>query len=360
MTTALLNPSVLAPPEADDRDLVEQLGTKGYPDDAPLSQFAAWAEHTGLTDFLYQAGEADADAIVDATELTHPGLEAIGGVLVCLGLLEREGQRWRLSTLAREFLAPASPFYQGASLYLNCRRRLPNAFVKPGSGLAEASSAWPYRAWARWRKRWRGWDWGGERILENQHSRNLPAGVAAAQLPRFEGVQRVVDMAGGTGTFSIPLAQRLPGAEILLTDLPQALDGARSYLARHGLEQRIKLRGMDLFADDWGLAGRDLLFFGNFVHGFDDDRCADLARRSLDSLAPGGMLVWHELTWNEQRDGPLKAALFHVTMQTIGGRQRTVTELHALLQAAGFERLFCDPTKGGFQAVGGYAPNPGH
>lgn len=348
--------AVLEPPVSDDAQLAACLGAKGYHDDVPLSQYPAWAEYSGLTGVLAGTDQANMAQIVSTTQLTEAGAEALLGVLATLGLVERDAQGVRLTRLARDYLDPASPYYLGASLYLNCRRKLPNAFVKAGSPLAEFSDRWPARAWRQWRKRRRGWDWGGARILENQHTRNLPAGVAAAALPLFHQARCVVDMAGGTGTFSIPLAQRYPDTRIVLTDLPQSLDGARRYLDRHGLAERIELLGMDVFGPAWPIPRCDVLFFGNFVHGFSDERCRMMAERSFDALEPGGLVVWHELCWNERRDGPLKAALFHVTMQGIGGHQRTVHALHEMLAAAGFENLFDVPTRGGFRAVGGRRP----
>ncbi len=346
----------LNPPQTDDTQLVALLGTKGYSDDISLSQFAAWAERSGLVALLAELGTATIEDIVAATPLTEPGADALVGVLASLGLIVRQEGGLSLSPLAREYLVPGTPFYMGDSLYLTCRAPMPAAFADAGSDLVQHPGNPLTRLLAGWRKKWRGWDWGGRRILKNQHSRNLPATVAAAQLPLFDDATCVVDVAGGSGTFAIPLAQRLPEARIVLTDLPQAIDGARHYLEDYGVQDRIELIGMDVFSDSWPVPECDVVFIGNLIHGFVDERCLHMAKKSRERLRPGGKLVLHELVWNDNKDGPLKTALFNVTMRAFGGRQRTIAELNAILDEAGFVDLFAHPTAGGFYAVGGIRP----
>jgi len=351
--------TILVPPRADELGLIEALGAKGYHDDVPLWQFAAWAEAAGLFDCLAEPDAPSLEEIVSRTALTEPGADALVGVLAATGLIERRGDRLALAPLAREYLLPGSPFYRGEALYLTCREPLPAGFAKPGSALEQGEGNVVSRLFARILKRLRGWEYGGRRILENQHVRNLPLATAAAHLPLFDEAGCVVDMAGGTGTFSIPLAQRRPDVRIVLAELPQALRGARRYLRRYGVADRVELVGMDAFAAPWPVPECDVVFFGNLIHGWDDPDCLTLARNARAKLRAGGCIVWHELPWNDRRDGPLKTALWNVTMRTVGGRQRTLGELHGLLETAGFERLFALPTSGGYFAVGGYRAGQG-
>ena len=66
------------PPASDDLQLFDLLGTKGYSDDVPLCQFAAWAEQAGLIGLLAQKGTASLDEIKAINnEGEHKGL--LGG-----------------------------------------------------------------------------------------------------------------------------------------------------------------------------------------------------------------------------------------------------------------------------------------
>jgi ribosomal protein L3 glutamine methyltransferase len=64
-----------------------------------------------------------------------------------------------------------------------------------------------------------------------------------------EGVGRVLDLCAGSGCIGIACAVYLPEAEVDLADVsPNALDVATRNLARHGLEDRVRVLESDLFA----------------------------------------------------------------------------------------------------------------
>ncbi|MFT5139312.1 MAG: hypothetical protein ACI9CB_000956 [Rhodothermales bacterium] len=356
-------------PVVDDVELVAIFGSKAYSDDVAPPQYAAWAEQIGLMSFLADKGSSSIAGIVDGTDLTENGADALIGVLASMALVLRRTDRVSLSLLASEYLVPGKQFYMGDSFYLTCKKPLPAFLVKKdkrtGKPVKLASGAKVkreprnllVRKISQALKRLRGWDWGGHKIFINQHSRNLPVSVAASRLDLFKDALCVVDMAGGSGTFAIPLAQLYPDLRIILTDLPQALPEAQQYLEDYKVQNQVELIGMDVFSEIWPVPVCDVIFFGNLAHGFDHDKCLHLAKMSKGKLQTGGKVVFHELVWNGNKDGPLKTALWNVTMREFGGQQRTVSELQEFLQKAGFEQLFAIPTSGGFVAVGGCKPD---
>lgn len=355
----------LTPPTTDDLPLLEALGAKGYHDDTALVQYAAWAATTGLFTALADGEARTEEELVAATGLTPAGVDALTGVLVTLGVIHRSHAGLALSPEGCEYLVPASPYFMGDSLFVACSAPVPAAYqvADPRSFPTRLRSALAFRLdglSARIRGHQhpgsRAWALGGEERLLNQHSRNLPGGVAAANLDLFAHATCVVDVGGGTGTFAIPLAQRLPDARVVLTDLPDAVEGVRTFLDAHAHTGHIEVVAMDLFAPSWPIPVADAIFFGNVMHIFDDATVATAVARSAEYLRPGGAIVLHELVWNEDRTGPLKTALFNATMRTHGGRQRTVAELHAILEAAGYVDPFSHDTAGGFAAVGGRTP----
>jgi len=346
----------LRAPTTDDAQLTAILGAKGYSDDVSLSQFAAWGDSVGLFELLATRRATTLDEVVTGTPLTGAGADALLGVLASLKLVSRGPDGFTLSDLAREYLVPHSPYYVGRSLFLSCREPLPTTFVRREVGRTARPGRLIASLSRRLLKRMRGWEFGGRRILENQHSRNLPAAVAAANSALFAESECVVDMAGGSGTFAIPFAQHHPDKRIILTDLPESLLGIRRFLKRYGVDDRIELVGMDVFADSWPIPECDAMFFGNFIHGFADDRCTALLRHGYAKLRRGGKILLHEMVWNENKNGPLKTALWNVTMRDFGGKQRTVSELQTLLRDTGYAEPFVQSTSGGFVIVGAVKP----
>jgi hypothetical protein len=163
-----------------------------------------------------------------------------------------------------------------------------------------------------------------------------------------------VDIAGGTGTFSIPCALEHPDCRVILTDLPDATDNARALIDLQSLSGRVQLLGLDAFAFPWRIPACDGIFIGNFLHGFGDHLCQQVCREGYERLEAGGRLWLHEMVWNENRDGPLMTALWHAALRSAGpGRKRTARELASFLESAGFTDIRMTRTMGAFMLVSG-------
>jgi release factor glutamine methyltransferase len=66
----------------------------------------------------------------------------------------------------------------------------------------------------------------------------------------------ILDVGTGSGAIAVALAEEIPGAEIVATDVsPDALEIARSNARRHNVEQKIRFLAGDLFAPVAELAG---------------------------------------------------------------------------------------------------------
>src|SRR5437667_16209 len=104
------------------------------------------------------------------------------------------------------------------------------------------------------------------------HSRSLHLGVAAARrLAEFAGVERLLDVAGGSGCFSIALAQRHPEMRCTVMELARVAKLARGYIAEFGLEGRVDTLVANMFADPWP-PGYDAVFLSNILHDWDRAR----------------------------------------------------------------------------------------
>jgi hypothetical protein len=195
---------------------------------------------------------------------------------------------------------------------------------------------------------------GSEQRLRNQHARNLAACATAVRTGEFGSVSCLVDIAGGSGTFSIPFALENPRARVILAELPQALPNIRPFLREHSLESRVELLGMNVFEYPWKIPRCDGIFLGNFLHGFGDETCIRVCREAFDCLQPGGRIWIHELIWNPNKDGPLITAINNAGMRSGGaGRQRTAAELNSILRSAGFSAPYVVPGAGAFALIVG-------
>jgi hypothetical protein len=327
--------------------LLETLGIKLFFRERSLAQYVSWAVQTGVIAFLDRHGLADLKQVADGTCLTEAGADSILGVMSSLKLTRRTvAGKYELQTLAREYLLPSSPYCIADQIEAR-GLPIPLPYLKGRSGLLTRlrlrlltlNPALRYGSLAR---------------LTNQHARNLAACASAVRTGEFAQIRTMVDIAGGSGTFSIPLALDYPRVRILLVDLPQALNGTRRLLSSHGLQERISLTAFDVLKRPWNIEPCDGMFMGNFLHGFDDAVCLDVLEEAYARLQNGGQVWIHEMLWNDTRDGPLIVALYHAAMRSAGpGRQRSAGDFAALLNRAGFSDVRIVPTAGAYALVAG-------
>jgi hypothetical protein len=315
----------------------------GMSSEISVVQYLAWSERVDL--FSVLAGEpADVQTICSRTVLTSGGADALLGVLASLGIATRNSRgHYGLSQLGRDYLLPASPYYVGRGLYYGrLEIPLPPAYVRQA------------RAGARYSQRAHG-EYHSDPLVRLwcQHSRNFAPAAVAVDTDWFDGATHILDVAGGSGVFCIPLALRYPDLKITLIETPATMAAVQPILAAYGVAHRVDLVAADAFSDEsWRhLPPCDGIIYGNFLHAWGDRACDSLCRRALAKLSPAGRLWLHEMVWNDSRDGPLTAALWNAAMRAIpygNARQRTAGELVGLLLRAGFGDARATPTSAGF------------
>jgi len=331
-------------------ELLELLGTKLFTRDPTLVHYVAWACKAEIFELAAARTAITIDDVCAHTCLNEAGADSLLGVLTALGLTTRSADsRYALTSIARDYFLRRSPFYLG------------DQFRSRGGAILPGYLRGQNRLWIKARRRLLGLlpaiRFGSKVRLRNQHARNLAACATAVRSGEFDCVRCLVDIAGGSGAFAIPLALSLPTERIVLTDLPQALNNIRRMLVEHGVEKRVELLGLNAFRYPWPIPSCDGIFIGNFLHSFDDATSSAICREAFERLSPGGKLWVHEMTWNPNKDGPLITALMHAGMRSAAlGRQRTVQELTDILRSAGFVNPYARRSAGAYELVAASKP----
>jgi 2-hydroxy-4-(methylsulfanyl)butanoate S-methyltransferase len=142
-----------------------------------------------------------------------------------------------------------------------------------------------------------------------QHAGSLgPAHLLARRLDA-SGWRRLLDVAGGTGAFSITLCRRNPGLAATIIDFPNVCALAAGYIAEEGLGERIGLLPGDARQTDWP-GGQDAVLMSYLLSTVPESDIRRLVGRAFDSLAPGGVLVLHDFMLTDDLAGPLSASLW--------------------------------------------------
>ena len=156
----------------------------------------------------------------------------------------------------------------------------------------------------------------------------------------LEGVRRLLDVGGASGTYTIAFLQASPDLRATLLDLPPVIPLAREQLERCGLMERVDLVAAD-FERDPLPPGHDMAFLSAIIHQNDRAQNRALFRKVRDGLVPGGRIVIRDHVMEPSRNGPVAGAIFAVNMLvgTRGGSTYTFEELVEDLRASGFERV---------------------
>ena len=240
------------------------------------------------------------------------------------GLLEKRGDHYANTELADQHLVPGRPLYQGDMI-------------------AHDAGCWDF--------------WNG---LESELRRQPPPPVdPAVQHKSFimgmhnislggrgqvfldhidlSGRQRLFDVGGGPGTYSILACRKYPELTAVVFDLPETIAIAREVIAREGMTDRVTVREGNWDEDSFG-PGHDAVLFSNVLHG-PTSGAADKLRKAYDSMTPGALLIVQEFLLNDEKTGPLIPALFNIMVGAYSG-----AELIAEIEAAGFRNPHHVPT----------------
>ncbi len=152
-----------------------------------------------------------------------------------------------------------------------------------------------------------------------------------------ERVERMLDVGGGSGAYSIAFAQANTRLHADIFDLPDVCLIARKHVEQSGLSERIKTRAGDLRADPFG-EGYDLVFVSAICHMLSPQENLELLRKCYAALRAGGRVVVQDFILEADKTAPKSAALFALNMLvgTVSGSSYSGEEYASWLEQAGF------------------------
>lgn len=171
----------------------------------------------------------------------------------------------------------------------------------------------------------------------------VPSKCAVAAIPKATRarIRNILDVAAGSGAWSLAFAQALPHARVTALDLPQVLAVTREYTERYKVADRYDYLAGDLQKVDFGEKRYDLVILGHILHGEGREGSQRLIEKSAAALREKGMILIAELVPNDQRTGPPIPVLFGLTMllNSPVGDVFTMREYREWLKAAGMKSV---------------------
>jgi hypothetical protein len=279
------------------------------------------ANHYRIFDYC-EAGGKTAASLSRALKTDGRATELLLNSLVSVGLLKKNGDRYSNAVLSSRYLVRGKPEYQGDIMDHY------NVLWDNWSGLDTVlKTGKPFRK-AHDHESF---------ILGMNNIAALKGGDVIKALD-LRGVQRLLDLGGGPGTYSIAFARKK--IDVTLLDYPDTLRISGRLIREAGLEKKIRLLPGDFTKSEWG-GGYDMVFISQIFHSYTAGECLGLLRKSRAALNPGGRVAVQEFYLDETRANPPVGAIFAINMlvNTPGGRTYTPMEMSGWMKKAGFVRI---------------------
>jgi hypothetical protein len=150
---------------------------------------------------------------------------------------------------------------------------------------------------------------GGEQFSSAQHSGSLGPARLMAKRAVLNGRKRLLDVGGGSGAYSLAFCAANPQLAATILDFPQTIDTARRHVQEAGMAARITHLGGNAISTNWP-TGHDVILMSYLWSAVGDNDVRVLARRAIDALPPGGLVLVHDFMVDNAHEGPPFAAWY--------------------------------------------------
>lgn len=281
-------------------------------------------------------GRRTASQVAQASTADKRGMQYLLDALVGLGYLNKSGDQYGLEPVAAAFLVKGKEPYMGAfaeetKLGLQDWNNLTEV-VKTGKPISTVDE-----------------EQRGREFFPKLVSAIFPlsfagANAVAASLSKeqLNSMKNILDVAAGSGAWSLAFARTIPDAKVTVVDYPEVTPITRDFANRFEAADRYNYIEGNLRQVDFGKKKYDLVILGHIIHSEGEEWGQKLIQKSSDALKDGGILLIAEMVPNDERTGPVLPLVFGLNMllHTERGGVYTMKEYNAWLKDAGFKKIW--------------------
>lgn len=211
---------------------------------------------------------------------THPrSTKQLLDCLVGIGYLRWRGDKYSLKREYRKWLLKDSECnlignLRFQLLELNSMLRMGD-YVRSGEPL-EVHSNYSEQRWELYQEAMRDLSFNAAKEL-------------AGKIPVPKGAQRMLDIGGSHGLYSITLCKKHPGLTSTVLELPGAIESASAIAKRYDNTGRVQHVAGNALHNDLGTNQYDLVMINNVVHHFTAEQNRSLAGKVARALKPRGI-----------------------------------------------------------------------
>lgn len=243
------------------------------------------------------------DELAHELDVAVNRLKTLLATLTAVGLIVRDDGAFRNSPASSRYLARGARAYFGDYYRFQIDRQIYPALEHLDAGMAGDTSNLAFS--------------GSEGLMSDpaeaeafslaQHAGSLGPALELAKAVDLSGTATLLDVAGGSGAFSITLCTRYPEMTATIIDFPPVIEVARRYVNEAGLSDRVALLGGNALVTPWP-ENQDLVLLSYILSAVKEGDIPTLLENSYRSLRPGGRLIVHDFMLDDDERGPALAA----------------------------------------------------
>ena len=281
----------------------------------------------GLDLFDHLAGDGKPlEMLVAETGVAGNRLKTLLAALTAVGLVVRDGDRYRNAPATQRYLVRGAPAYFGDYYRFQIDRQIYPALTHLDAGIAGDTEHIAFDSLGGLT----GDPEEADAFTRAQHAGSMGPAVMLARTFTLGGAKQLLDVGGGSGAFSIALCQRNLELRATILDFPNVIDVAERFVTEAKLQDRIAFIRDDAVRGSWP-AGQDIVLMSYLLSAVAESSIPLLLRKAWDALRPGGKLLIHDFMLDDDETGPALAALWF--LQYLSGRVDGISFSAATLAA---------------------------
>lgn len=162
-------------------------------------------------------------------------------------------------------------------------------------------------------------------FIEAMHNRAFKQAPDIVKHIDLAGVQKVLDVGGGSGAYSMAFVNASESITATVFDVPNVIALTKKYIKKSGLSDKIDCAKGDYNRDDFP-KGYDIAFLSAIVHINSFEENIALIKKCTDSLNPGGRIIIQDHIMANDRTKPMAGAIFALNMLVSTEKGDTYTE----------------------------------
>lgn len=247
-------------------------------------------------------------ALSERTEVPLHRMETLVAALVSTGVLVRTPDGLANAPATDIYMVPGKPAYFGDYYRFQIGGQIYGMFEHLDAGLRGETD----RLYRQGMSDWLSDAKAAEDFSRAQHAGSLGPAMMLAHKMDLADARQMLDVAGGTGAYSIAFCQQTPGLQATILDFPSVIDVSKRYVTEAGMADRITLMGGDARDTEWP-KDQDVVLMSYLLSAVSGADIEPLLARAHAALKPGGRLILHDFMLDDTRSGPSSAALFFLS-----------------------------------------------